>query len=79
MAKEYIHINYLGTRNKELLPGCCLIKYQTFPLHMQHENRTVSPGREISAVGGGSWGGWGTSEGKVAMVRKVRCEAVENY
>lgn len=79
MVEKYIHVNYLGTRNKELLPDCCLIKYQTFPLHMQHENRTASPEREISAVCGGSWGGWGTSQGKVAMVRKVRWETARNH
>lgn len=64
MAKKYIHVNYLSTRNKKLRPGCWLIKYQTFPLHMQHENRTVSHlgGKSVQWVEAA--GGWGTSERK---------------
>lgn len=80
MVKKHIHINYLGTRNRKLLPGCCLIKYQTLPLHMQHENRTTG-----SHLGGKSvpWveaaGSGVHQKERVAVVREVRCETVKNY
>lgn len=79
MFKKYITLIIWVLETKKLLAGCCLIKYQTFSLHMQPENRTTA-----SHLGGKSvqWveaAGRVHQKDRVAIVREVRCETVKNY